>query len=104
MDGFRTGQRLVNGPLGSVLLSAANRLLYLDVVRKPLFRVLDRWLCTHKVRAQTVNTISSQRALIYRAVLHTVDRLLARQTLSPHVMRTVAGSWARAVFAPPMVT
>ena len=82
MDGLRMGQRLLNGRLGDSLLSAANRLLYLDAVRKPAFRVLDRWLCTRQVRAQTVNTISSQRALIYRAVLHTVDRLLSRQTLS----------------------
>jgi len=101
MDGWRMGQRVLNGPLGGPLLAAANRLLYVDAVRKPLFRVLDRRLCTSQVRAQTVNTISSQRSLIYRAVLHTVDRLLCRQTLSPHVMRIVAASWARALFAPP---
>ena len=44
MDAMQLGEKLLNGPLGSPLLSMGNRLLYLDAVRKPLVRVVDRRL------------------------------------------------------------
>jgi hypothetical protein len=95
MDGLRLGEKLLNGPLGKPLLAAGSRLLHLDKVRAPLVRSLDRQF---GARAKRATVLERQRALLYRAVLHTLDRLLSRRTLSPQVTRVVIERWSRALF------
>jgi MoaA/NifB/PqqE/SkfB family radical SAM enzyme len=75
-----------------------NRLLYLDAVRKPLVNAVDRRLLTDQARR---TPLARQHALIARAVLHTLDRLVARRALSRHVARVIVERWSRALFAPP---
>jgi hypothetical protein len=96
MDRSSWARKLMNGPLGGPLLSAGGSLLFRDAVRAPLARALDRRLWA---RAQRAASLEKQRTLIYRAVLHTLDRLLARHTISPHVARVVVERWSRAFFA-----
>jgi MoaA/NifB/PqqE/SkfB family radical SAM enzyme len=98
MDRWRSASKLLNGPLGGPLLSASSRLLYNGALRTPLARALDRRL---GARAQQAAPIERQRTLIYRAVLHTLDRLLARRALSPHVARVVVERWSRAFLTSP---
>jgi len=74
---MQLGEKLLNGPLGSPLLSMGNRLLYLNAVRKPLVSVVDRRLQTYQARRAP---LARQHALIARAVLHTLDQLIARRT------------------------
>ncbi|MBN1250414.1 MAG: radical SAM protein [Anaerolineae bacterium] len=102
MHPLQMGSKLLNGPLGDPLLSAANALLAVDAARKPLVRLLDRRLGAYQPQAPSpaMATVARQRTLIYRAVLHTIDRLLSRRTLSPHVTRTVTSLWARAMLPP----
>jgi len=96
MDQWNWTSKLLNGPLGGPLLSAGVRLLYRDAVRAPLARALDRRL---SARAQRTASLEKQRTLIYRAVLHTLDRLLAQRAISPHVARVVVERWSQAFFA-----
>ena len=54
MDLMRLGNTVLNGRLDGPLLSAGNRLLYIDPVRKPLFRALDHKFPAHPDRADTL--------------------------------------------------
>ena len=98
MDDLRLSEKLLNGPLGGPLYSVGNRLLYLDFVRKPLVRVLDRRLLA---RQAGLSPLARQHALIARAVLHTLDRLVGQRTLSPYVTRVILERWSQALSAPP---
>lgn len=71
MDGLRLGDKLLNGPLCGPLFDTGNRLFYLDAVRKPLVRALDRRLVA---RTAHFSPLAPQQTLIARAVLHTLDR------------------------------
>ena len=83
MDARGLGNSVLSNCLGNALLAtssgllvAGSRLLYIDPLRKPLFRVLDRRLAA---REKQTDAIGRQRTLIYRAVLHTVNRLIERR-------------------------
>jgi MoaA/NifB/PqqE/SkfB family radical SAM enzyme len=97
MDALRLGDRVLNNRLGDPLLAASSALLYIDLLRKLLFRALDRRLAA---RGKHEDAIGRQRTLIYRAVLDTLDRLVERRTLSPQVTRTIARLWGRTLFVP----
>jgi MoaA/NifB/PqqE/SkfB family radical SAM enzyme len=97
MDVLRLGSKLLNGPLGGLFLTAGSRLLYLGAVRKPLVRAIDRRCLA---LGANLSPIKRQYALIARAVVHTLDRLIARRTLSKHVARAITERWSRVLFAP----
>ena len=96
--------RLLATPAGGRLLGAGASLLYLDALRAPLVRTADGWLRarldhpadTHPTWRQIVR----QRWLIDRAILHTVDRLIGRRLLSPHVLRVIARLWGQTLLTP----
>lgn len=89
--------KVLSSYIGDPLLATSSMLLYIDPLRKLLLRALDGQLAA---RGERQAAIDRQRTLIYRAVLHTVDRLVARRTLSPQVTRTIAKGWGRTLFVP----
>jgi MoaA/NifB/PqqE/SkfB family radical SAM enzyme len=97
MDARRLVNRTLSSRIGDPLLAASGMLLYIEPLRKLSIRFLDGWLAA---RGERQDTIGRQRTLIFRAVLHTVDRLVARRTLSPRVMRTISKRWGRMLFLP----
>jgi len=79
-------------------------MLYQDGLRGPLLRVVEGRLrarlpgggqgCGGRQR------IERERVLLALAVLDTVDRLIRRRALAPHVARVSLGLWARAALPP----
>jgi hypothetical protein len=97
MHVLRRDNSVPSSYLGDSLLAASCRLLSIHPLRKRLFRLLDRGLAA---RGKRKDAIGWQRTLIYRAVLHTVDRLIERRTLSPQVMQRIVNLWGRTLLVP----
>jgi len=101
MDILETGAKLLTGRFSGRLLDGANRLLFTDRVRKPLVRVLHRWLRGQLDRSEGVHptwrVIMRQRKLISLAVLRTLDRVVERRLLSPQVSRVIMELWGKAL-------
>ena len=101
MDMLETGAKLLTSRSSGRLLDAANRVLFSDRARKPLVRVLDRWLRGQLDRNEDVHptwrNIIRQRKLISLAVLRTLDRVVERRVLSPQVSRVIMELWGRAL-------
>jgi MoaA/NifB/PqqE/SkfB family radical SAM enzyme len=93
---------VLDSRVSNSVFNVANRLAYVDMVRKPLVCALDRWLQSQgKATAQTNTnweTIIRQRRLIFRAALHSVDRVIENGVLSPQVARVILELWARALY------
>ena len=98
------GRHLVTGPAAGPLLTLATNLLYRDKVRAPLMGIADWRLRARVNRVPQVPSawyrIEKERTLVARAILHTVDRLIERRALSPHVVRVIMDLWGRVLFVP----
>jgi MoaA/NifB/PqqE/SkfB family radical SAM enzyme len=95
------GTRLLTSRASGPLWDAGNWLLYHDAVRRRLVRAIDRRLNAQLDEDDHVpptwRAIARQRRLIYRAVLHTVDRVIEQRLLSPQVARVIAELWGQAL-------
>jgi len=95
------GRFVLESPLATPLLDGTSRLLFRKSFRRPLFSLVDLAL-RHGLRrrraaaAPAAGRIASERLLVARAVLGTVERLISTGGLSPHVMRTITEGWGRA--------
>lgn len=105
MDITRLAGSLLDTPLGSPLLSLANRLLWQDSLRRPLLRRVESALRARLDQPDMAYAgsprIARERMLLGLAILDTVDRLVGRRFLSPAVTRVSLGLWARAALRPP---
>ena len=86
-----------------LLREAANWLLYHDAVRRQVVRAVDWWLGirfrpSHDHHAAR-GAITRQRRLVYRAIVHTMDRVLGERLLSPHVARVITGLWGETLLS-----
>lgn len=97
------GRRIFDSRVRSPLLAAANWLLFQDSLRRILFSVaqssLERTLFPGPGHAASRSRIEQERALVVRAILATVDRLIGRRQLSPRLVRVILELWGRAWFA-----
>lgn len=99
MTGNRLLNYLVNHP-GNPLLKLGGRLLYSDIARPAVLRLIRR-------RVEAVmqleknppgqRKIKLQRKLIIEAALHSVEQAAARRTISRQVLQRVAGLWLRVI-------
>ena len=105
MNALDIGGRLLTSRVSGPLLDLATRLLYRDRLRRLLVRIVEGRLQVHLEENDqmpiTWRTIARQRNLIYRAVLHTVDRVVDQRILSPQVARVITELWGRALCLPP---
>jgi hypothetical protein len=96
--------RFLGTSAGGRLLGAGASLLYLDALRAPLVRAANGWLQRQLDRPPGSHPpwqqIARQRLLIERAILHTVDRLIGRRLLSPHLVRVIARLWGQTLLRP----
>lgn len=94
------GRRILDSRVRRPLLAAANWLLFQDRLRRRLFSVaqssFERTLFPGPDRAGSRSRIEMERALVARAILATVDRLIGRRQLSPHLLRVILELWGRA--------
>ncbi len=101
MDIFDLGARLLSTRASGPLLDMSGRLLYCDAIRRPLVKFIDARLRNQLNKDERVpetwHTIMRQRLLIYRAILHTIDRVIERRVLSPRVARIITELWGRAI-------
>jgi MoaA/NifB/PqqE/SkfB family radical SAM enzyme len=108
MDVGAAGGKLLAGPAGTVLLDSAANLLQRDRFRGPALRAADRLagpalrLAGGKIGER--NRLDRERVLLARAILSTLDRLLAAGALSPHLTRVITRLWVRALMVPVRVT
>lgn len=83
------------------LFAAASRLLYADGLRRRLVALASARLQTRLDSAprlpQDGHRVGREHRLMALAVLHTVDRLVERRSLSPEVARVIARLWGRAL-------
>jgi MoaA/NifB/PqqE/SkfB family radical SAM enzyme len=97
--------RLLNGRAGDPLLDLLVWLLCSDHLRPLLFRGARRWLASYlqgrDADPATTPRINDEHLLTALAILDTVDRLIARGSLSPHLLRVIGGLWGRALTVPP---
>lgn len=100
-EGFST--RLLDSRLGVWAYRCATRILYMNPIAKPLFRLMEWALGTGPeddgARSVLETTLLQQRRLIYSAILATVERAIAQRTVSPAVAQRVGRLWARALLA-----
>lgn len=98
------GAKLVASPIGTLALDLATGMLLRGVVRTPLVRLVDRWLCAALDGSDDPMTRNSrmerERLMIARAILHTFDRLLEKGALAPGFARVTLRLWARALTVP----
>jgi MoaA/NifB/PqqE/SkfB family radical SAM enzyme len=101
MDLFDLGARLLSSRASGPLLELSGQLLYCGALRRQMVKIIDARLRTQLNKDDGVpaswRTILRQRLLIYRAILHTIDRVIERRILSPHVARTISKLWGRAI-------
>jgi MoaA/NifB/PqqE/SkfB family radical SAM enzyme len=104
MDAREAAGRLLQSRAGEPLLGLATNLLYRDRLRRPLFRGAERWLSSYLGSRNGDPTASPkiirEQLLTASAILGTVDRLIARRALSPHLLRVIMGLWGRALTVP----
>ncbi len=90
---------------GDPILDLTCRLLYIDLLRRPLLQGAERWLASYlgaRDREPGASSrINREHLLTASAVLDTVDRLIGRRAMSSHLTRVIMGLWGRALTAPP---
>jgi MoaA/NifB/PqqE/SkfB family radical SAM enzyme len=95
------GRRLLESRASDPVFTVANRLLHVNALRKPFIYGLDRWLQAQDKQVDQDRTgwrmIARQRRMVYRAVLHTLDRVMDQGVLSPQVARVIVELWGRAL-------
>jgi len=93
--------QLLRSRFSGPLFAVGHRLLRNDTLRRRLVRLADRWLSAQltadKRTFSAGHRFAEERWLIARAVLHTVDRLIARQAIAPHVTGVITKLWGRAL-------
>ena len=105
MDALDVIGNILQTRAGDPILDLACRLLYVDRLRPPLFRGVERWLSSYLAsRSEGYGgnqRVNREHTLTASAVLDTVDRLIARGAISPHLLRVIMGLWGRALTTPP---
>jgi MoaA/NifB/PqqE/SkfB family radical SAM enzyme len=93
-------RRLLNSRASPFLLDVTNQLIYRERSRRFLISSTDLWLrllLRRLAKSRSADArIRWERTLLARAVLHTVDRVLAGGQVSPHVMRAITERWGHA--------
>lgn len=94
------GRHLLNARTAPGVLDAVNSLLLRDRSRRALIGTADRVLHAFEHRHARSGApdarIRRERTVVARSILHTLDRLLDRRQISPHVLRTITELWGRA--------
>ncbi|MEW6554678.1 MAG: radical SAM protein [Actinomycetota bacterium] len=95
---------MLNGRAGDPVLDLLVWLLRSDRLRPLLFHGAERWLKSY-LRGRDADPsanvrINEEHLLTALAILDTVDRLIARKAISPHLLRVIAELWGRALTAP----
>jgi MoaA/NifB/PqqE/SkfB family radical SAM enzyme len=103
VSAWESGNKLQTWRAGGLLWHAAQWLVFRDAVRQPLLSVADQWLGSHPDPGSELHpswrTITRQRRLIYRAILHTVDRVVGQRLLSAHVAHVITRLWGKALLS-----
>ena len=104
MDAIVAAGSLLQSRFGDPILDVVTRLLYADRIRRPFFGMVERSLLSYLETRNddpTANArIKREHQLTASAVLDTVDRLIARKAISPHLLRVIMGLWGRALGVP----
>lgn len=94
------GKQIFDSRVRGPLLAAANWLLFQDSLRTRLLSIVESRLGGKlrpgRGRTPSGSRIEQERALVALAILVTVDRLIGRRQISPHVMRVIIELWGRA--------
>jgi MoaA/NifB/PqqE/SkfB family radical SAM enzyme len=104
VDLLRVAGRLLTSRFSGPLLDLVTSLAYHDTLRRLLLRAASQ-----RLRAALEDPgragprpgrIARERTWSACAILHTVDRLIGRRILAPHVVRRVLELWGRALCRP----
>lgn len=102
MNISRLGSSLLDSMFGNYILDLMTKLVYLDSVRKPLIRTLERTLEENSLWEGQDRTgwhkIHQQYRVISLAVLQSLNRSIEKRVLAPHVARLILDLWGRALF------
>jgi MoaA/NifB/PqqE/SkfB family radical SAM enzyme len=92
--------KVLESPVGGPLLRAGGRMFYRKPLRRALIGATDLWLRRLGWQKQgtqgSSGRIERERALIVRAVLHTLDRGIEGRRISPRVLSVSTELWSRA--------
>ena len=101
MNFLPVGGQLLRSRFSSPLFTVSSKLVYNDALRQRLVRGADKWLSAQLGADNRLSPaghrFAEERWLIARAVLHTVDRLIARRAISPQVTGVITKLWGRAL-------
>lgn len=104
MDLRESAAVIIDGRAGGHIMDLATRLIYMDRLREPLIRFagrgLDRYLERRDGGSESCPRINLEHRLTAAAIVDTVDRLVKRRAISPHVLRVIMELWGRALALP----
>jgi len=93
--------RFLASRAGGLALSCAGQLLHVGPLRRAVVRLADNRLradlTTEPRLRQGLGPLGAEQRLMALAALHTVDRLVARGYLAPHVTRVISRLWGRTI-------
>ncbi len=96
--------RLIANPAAAPLLDAANRLMQVNLVRRPLIHVTDRLLQAQIRRSRGAplpwQRIEREHLYSALAILHTMDRQMGGRLLHDRLLRKGMDLWGRAMCVP----
>jgi MoaA/NifB/PqqE/SkfB family radical SAM enzyme len=91
--------RFLSSRAGGLALSLAGQLLHVGPLRRAVVRLADGRLqadlATEPRLRQGLGPLGAEQKLMALAALHTVDRLVQRGFLSPHVTRVISRLWGQ---------
>jgi len=92
----------LTGRASRMISRVSTWLLFRDWLRRPLVGAVDRRIDATKAEdvPRPWRRIERERRLLARAILYTVDRLIARRALAPRVLRVITELWGRALCIP----
>jgi len=102
LDLSRLASNLLDNNFGKHLSNTITKIVYLDLIRKPIVYALD--LLLEKTRLLDGKNsagwykIKKQHRAISLSVLHSLDRSVEKRILSPDVARLIFDLWGRAFF------
>lgn len=101
-----TGAAAVTSRATDLSMSVASRLVYSDTLRRAAVGLMEKWLDLSLAGIPTKASIlhdpespsiTWERIMMARAVVHTLDRVIGERLISPHYLATTGDLWRRAV-------